>query len=441
MSKKALFITSQPSLYELSNIFLNNSEQEVECVWAESLSKSVEVLNADPSFDLVFVGHKLNKDIEIKELTKCLVPMINNGGVKIFGSNKAFSGKDFAFYYNELVPISKILLDMYRSLELGAVLDNDFISFPLNSLDHFKDYPFDCFLKIKKNDKPAYIQIFREKDEKDQSDVDKYKNKGAKVVYVSLSKMNEKIEFLEKLLKSEIGEELLSDPDKAFEASAQYSLEILRESGLDISESTLTRNTEAYNNTKHLVKNSRGKNDLKSLMSKNDGFYFKHVSMTSLMCCYILDELLLTEESNRQKLCSAAYFQNIYLENEAELRVSSNEELEKFDLDAKKRICNHPMMAFDTLSKNPLIDSDVLKLVKEQHGDKRGMTYPDMISSSSKMSLIFQIASLFSQRYLVEYESDEKVNPIQIFNHVASKLNSKDQEILNSFREVATTAL
>lgn len=437
MTKKALFITSQPSLYELSNIFLNNCEEEVECILAESLSKSVEFLSTDQSFDIVFVGHKLNKDIEIKELTKCLVPMINAGNVKIFGSNKAFSGKDFAFYYNELVPISKILLDIYRSLELGAVLDNDYISFPLSSLDHFKNYPFDCFLKIKKNDKPAYIQIFREKDDKDQEDVDKYKNKGAKVVYVSLSKMNEKIAYLEKLLKSEIGEELLSDPDKAFEVSAQYSLEILKESGLGISDSTLARNTEAYNNTKNLVKNSKDKSKLKNLMNKNDGFYFKHVSMTSLMCCYILDELDVREDSNRQKLCSAAYFQNIYLENEEELKVSSSEELDTFGEEAKKRISDHPMMAFDTLSKNPLIDSDVLKLIKEQHGDKRGMTYPDMISSSSKMSLIFQIASLFSQRYLIEYEGQGEVNPIQIFNYVASKLNSKDQEILKGFREVA----
>lgn len=437
MSKKALFITSQPSLYELSNIFLNNSGEDVECVLADSLSKSVEFLSADDNYDLVFVGHKLNKDIEIKELTKCLVPMINTGKVKIFGSNKAFSGQDFAYYYNELVPISKILIDMHRTLELGAVLDNDYISFPLGSLDHFKEYPFDCFLKIKKQDKPSYIQIFREKDDKDQEDVDKYKNKGAKVVYVSLSKMNEKIGILENLLKSEIGEELLSDPDKAFEVSAQYSLDILRESGLDISEETLVRNKEAYNNTKNLVKNSRDRSHLKSLMNKGDGFYFKHVSMTSLMCCYILDELNLTDAAKRQKLCSASYFQNIYLENEDELKVSCDEELDKFDIDAKKRICNHPMMAFDTLAKNPLIDSDVLKLIKEQHGDKRGMTYPDMISSSSKMSLIFQIASLFSQRYLIEYEGSGEVNPIQIFNYVASKLNAKDKLILDSFREVA----
>lgn len=437
MSKKALFITSQPTLFQLSNIFLNNSEEEVECVLAESISESVSHLEAGGNFDLVFVGHKLVKDIEIKALTQKLVPLINEGNVKIFGSNRAFKGQDFAFYYNELVPMSKILMDMHQSLSLGQVVDNEYVSFPLTSLESFEKFPFDCFLKIRKNDQPSYIQVFRENDDTDKEALEKYLSKGAKAVYVSLAKINQKMEILDKLLKSELGEELMSDPEKAHEVAAQYSFEILRESGLAISTETYERNQEAYSNTRELVKNSRNKDELKALVKKGDGFYFKHVSMTSLMCCFILDELKLVEDSNRQKLCTAAYFQNIFLENEEELKVSLEEQVERFQDERRKRVENHPLLAYETLSKNPLIESDVLKLIREQHGDKRGIGFPELIMSSSKMSLIFQIATLFSQQYLMAYEIEGKIDPIQIFNYVASKLQAKDKVILDSFREVA----
>tara|TARA_Y100000590_G_C15175121_1_gene808935 strand:+ start:32 stop:511 length:480 start_codon:yes stop_codon:yes gene_type:complete len=155
------------------------------------------------------------------------------------------------------------------------------------------------------------------------------------------------------------------------------------------------------------------------------------------MCCFILDELKLVDDSNRQKLCTAAYFQNIFLENEEELKVSLEEQVERFDDERRKRVENHPLLAYETLSKNPLIESDVLKLIREQHGDKRGIGFPELIMSSSKMSLIFQIATLFSQQYLMAYEIEGKIDPIQIFNYVASKLQAKDKVILDSFREVA----
>lgn len=436
MDKKALFITSQPDLQQLSNIFLNNGEEHIECMIASSISKSVEILNASEEIDLIFLGHKIDKDLELKELTKVLLPKINGGVTKIYGTNRAFKGKEFAKYYNELVPISKILIDIYSDLEIAKGSNNGYISFPLLGLLEFKIYPFDCFFKMKKQDEINYVHVFREKEEIDFEDIYKYQEKNVKSVFVSEQKVNEKIKILENALKHQAGEDLGKDPEKSFEVSAQYAIDVLKESGLKLPDEIVDRNREAFSTTKEILKSPKGKKDLQELMGKSNDFYFKHVSMTSLMCCFILGELGVDEDANLKKLCAAANFQNIFLKDEKELMVFDDEQLEHFDEEQRKRIERHPLMACDLLSNNPLIDSDVLKIVKEQHGDKRGMTFPGTIVSSSKMSTIFQIASIFSQKYLIDYERDGSVDAMKVFAFVTDRLSSKDQNILKGIRQV-----
>ena len=230
----------------------------------------------------------------------------------------------------------------------------------------------------------------------------------------------------------------MANPEEAHAMAAQYSFEILKESGLEISDEVFKRNEDAYRNTKELIKISPGKKEFKKLLDTGGDFYYKHVSMTSLMCCYILDELAIKDRGYRYKLCNAAYFQNIYLSEDSELKIDNHNELISFNEEDQKRISQHALMAFELLSKNPLVDSDVLKIVREQHGDKRGMGFPEVMSSTNKISLIFQLATAFSLHYLIQYEDFGQTDPIEIFNLLSKKLESKDKLILESFYKVAT---
>jgi hypothetical protein len=439
MSIKVLFISSDKTLQQLFSVFLNNGAESVHCLIADSISQSVSIINETPDLSLIFVGHKLIKDLGLKELSKILIPLINGPKCKFYGTNKAFQDKGFAKYYNELVPINKILIDISNDLNLTSGTIEGFIPFPLICLAEFMEYPFDCFVKIKKNDKPTFIQILREFEEVEVSDLEKYQDKGVSSIYVSVEKINEKIRILENSLKNKLVKELLKYPYKSFEITAQFALDVLKESGLNLPDGILDRNKEAYLSTQELIKSSKSKGGLKKLMSKESSYYFKHVSMTSLMCCYILEELGMGGDLNRQKLCAAASFQNIYLKTEDEMKIFSDDEVKNFPLEDQKRISNHPMMAFDLLSRNPLIDSDILKIIKEHHGDKRGMTFPETIISSSKISTIFQIASFFSQRYLIAYETSTDVDAMNIFNYISEKLVEKDQTILKGIRNVTST--
>ncbi len=436
MSKQVLFITSHPNLFQLSTIFLNQGSENVVCHIANSVSKSVEALKKQ-AYDLVFIGHQLNRDLELKELTTVLVSHLKHiTDMKVFGTNKALRGQEFAKYYGQLVPMSKMLIDISDVLGIKQS-EVEYIQYPVYALESFDEYPFDCYLKITKNGEDNYIHLFRERDPIENDDFTKLEKKNVISLFVSLKQLRKKVEIYNKILKQEQAEKLVKDPEHAQEVAAQYSFEILQESGLNISPEVLTRNQEAYSHTQQIIKNSRGKTKLKDLVFKGDDFYLKHVSMTSLMCCYMLEELKVTDDSFRYKLCSAAYFQNIFLEGEDELKIIKDSQLTNLNEERRERVSQHALLAVQTLSQNPLIDNDVLKLIKEQHGDKRGISFPEIIVSSSKISLIFQIATLFSQYYLIQYEMFDSVNLDDIFQQIASRLASKDKSVLESFKAVA----
>ena len=437
MHKNVLFITSQTDLYELSSIFLNNGEHSVQCTLAKSLSESVAILGKDIDFDLIFVGHRVLKDMEIKNLSDALIPYINRNKAGIFGTNKAFKGQDFAKYYNELVPLSKILIDMYNFLQLKQKGTANYISFPLESLLHFKSYPFDCYLKVKKSQQDSYVHLFRENDEIDKDDVKKFCHKKVDNVYASVNKINKKMKILKNALRVQSDLDVINNPEKAFERTTQFALEVLNDSGLKISDEVLNKSREAYNVIQTVLTSPKGRQSFRELIAKESSFYFKHISMTSLVCCYILQEINFDSKANRLKLCAASQFQNLFLKSEQELRVCSQEDLDLFDLNARKRVERHALLAMNLLAENPLIDSDVLKIVKEQHGDKRGIGFPKIMSSSSKMSFIFQTVSLFSQQYLIELEREGSVDLMKIVRYVEDRVPDQDDFILKSMKNVA----
>ncbi|MBT4792601.1 MAG: hypothetical protein HON90_13595 [Halobacteriovoraceae bacterium] len=435
MVKKVLFITAQVELQQLANIFFSNATVKVDCIIVDSISKSVAILNSEQDIDVIFVGHSVKKDLDLKNLSQALIPHINREVVKIYGTNLAFRNTEFAIYYNELTPVSKILIDIHQYLGLLSCYDETYLPFPLNSLSLFDAYPFDCFFKIYKQERESYVHVFREKDDVDLVDIRKYGQKGVESVFVSVDAINDKIKVLENALRLKSSKKLGNDIEASFELTAQYALDILQESGMNLPAETLERNREGFATTKNIIKNSKDKDVLIELMQDSNDFYFKHVGMTSLICCYILEALEL-EESNIQKLCAAANFQNIFLKDKPELLVSEENELDSFDKENRERVANHALLAFDLLSKNPLVDSDVLKIVREHHGDKRGICFAETFLSSSKISTVFQIASLFSQQYLLQYEQNQEIVPEKIFSLIATKLMSKDHTIIRNLESM-----
>jgi hypothetical protein len=77
----------------------------------------------------------------------------------MLGTNKSIANKPWATYFHEYTPVQKIMFSFLRLITTKK-LDSQYISFPLLCLLEFEVYPFNCHVKVKKDDKPRFVHIY-----------------------------------------------------------------------------------------------------------------------------------------------------------------------------------------------------------------------------------------------------------------------------------------
>lgn len=326
MEKTVLFISSNKDLQTYANLFLNNGLNDFVFHLAESVSKAVKKLKMLKTCDVIYLGHQLHKDEPLKALSELLIPLINKKQTIFYGTNKAFKGKDWAHYIHEYTPKNKIFLKMHKALVTNNA-NQDFIPMPLMSLINFEFFPFDCFIRIKKHNKIEHLKIFKQGDEVFFEDVTKYQDKNVSVFYVNATQLEEKLNQLQGKLQEDDAADIevtSENIDDVHESSLEYVAELLNDVGMEISPENMELTQKSFENSKKLIKETmKKKSHLKDLINKDDLFYYKHITMTSIVCCYLLDSLYLSDEGLKEKLCLAASLHNIFLDKTDELKVDS----------------------------------------------------------------------------------------------------------------------
>jgi hypothetical protein len=314
-------ISSENDLHLLSTLFLNQGSVKLQILPARSVSESIDLLE-DEKFSLIYLGHKIKKDQSLGELSQLLIKQINENKSIIVGTNKALNGKEWASYYN---PISSHFSILQKVLaKLGSkVQSNGVVSIPILSILEFENYPSDVY--VQSEGKLKKVKTFGE--EVLIEDVYGYQEVGHELLHLQEEKIKEQLNAM-----NEEQEQFESaDPGKNFELALEYTVELLKSSNLPLKEEYVAMSSKASEEAKTIINSSKeNRGVLKELVSKRKKFYFKHMSMTSMICCFILDEMMLTDEAMKQKLCLASQFQNIYLSDEKEHKVSTDDGLRTF---------------------------------------------------------------------------------------------------------------
>lgn len=422
-----LLITSQVELYYLASLFFNQGESTFRVLWARSVSESIDLIEEQTDFSLVYLGHIIHKDASLKDLSTKLIPIVNAGHCLIAGTNRALNGKEWASYFNEFETALNIFKGIFKLLNFSPPSNQSFEVPPLTLLEYEK-YPVDFFQR----EGAKFKLIFPKGAEVDIDEIYEVQSP----LFVLMEDAQSEMNNLNRQVSNNHNQE---DPkfDVSLELATEHTISLLKKSGFPIKEQYVDLTKDSINETKEVVKNAKkSKEQLMALLNKKQKFYYKHISMTSLIGCYILDEMMLTDEELKKKICLASQFQNIFLHSESELKVFDDEQVGRFQLEEKKRVMNHPLMAFELLAQNREIDADVLKIVREQHGDKRGVGFPDNMQSSLKLCLIFQVATYFSQRFLIEHENGLQPQVTKIYDGIYGKLTVKDQSVMKALKKI-----
>lgn len=440
--KQVLFISSSKELQNFANIFLNNGYHNLELKMANSLSEAVNYLSSSDQYELIFLGHHIIQDQELTELAKALLPFTENPNVILCGTNKAIKSIPGAHYFHPFTPKNGIFVNLYYQLKLAPSYEK-YIPMPLLAVNNFEFYPFDCYIKLQKSTGNEYVKVYKIGDEVFFDDVYKYQEKGVNQFFVDSKQILKSIQALSSQLDEDSLDEInTSNVEQVHEDSLEYVSDLLAQSGIEVSEENKQLTQRSFKLAKKIVKNSLDKNEfIEDLFNKDDLFYYKHITLTSVIGCYILDELYLNDERLKEKLCLAASLHNIFLEGTDQLKVDDPDQLDRFSKKDQKKLLEHPAMAAQFFISNEKVDSDVLKIIREHHGDKMGKSFPERIFSTLKLSIIFQMSTYFAQQYLVEVEfrNNYKVDCMKIFTKIYKRIETVDKSLLKALKEVIST--
>jgi HD-GYP domain-containing protein (c-di-GMP phosphodiesterase class II) len=137
---------------------------------------------------------------------------------------------------------------------------------------------------------------------------------------------------------------------------------------------------------------------LKQILSNRIGYAYQHAHLTCVFGDFILSKTPKYDQKHLEILAFAAFFSDITLKTPEQVRINSQDDLENSSLnDEEKQIVqNHAKEACDMLKGSKLMNAEVLKVIREQHGSEDGVGFPLQVSEEiGSIAKVFMVANGF----------------------------------------------
>lgn len=425
--KQVLAIQKKSSILDYMELVLGSNE-DIYLQSTSSASAAIELLDAAPSLDCIFIGSNLELDRDIKELTSKITSYMAGQSALLIGSNNGIKKLNEANYIHPKAPIDKILALLTSRLGFSnsSFSSRDFIPLPTKLCLSMQTPPCDIHVKIGSGDSSKYLKRFKGNEDFEMADVEAYLEKNMARVYVHRGD----IEVIEAYFKEKLQEEknlernlaIETSASKAFFNSIKDSMDYVSFMGKDLGMQTLSSvAAEAViDNLQDSLKtlNKETKLSLKDYfqgcLHSRDDFSTKHVSLTSIIAANMVEDASWGTREMVDKVVYAAAFQDFSLKGEQRLlEAVTYGQLETLPDDDQIKVMNHARESAHFVSKIRSLPHGVNQLIMEQHGSRGGTGFPTGKIHSSKLSAVLRVASEFSLKLLSQYENEANELEIQ----------------------------
>lgn len=260
--------------------------------------------------------------------------------------------------------------------------------------------------------------------------LEELKATGTKFLYVDpvdrLKFLKQRTEEITKVLES--ADINLDTRIKATEGGIELVLEITREIGLEESTYGLIQSTK---NSMEKILNDCGflKNVYETLMKRKTSYRFLHTMMTYYLSANIIN---LAEYGSRQllkKLFFITYFADVSLIDDELTRIQSVAELKRGDFSEKqiREVLNHAANSAGIIAKAKNFPMDIHVHIKQHHGARDGLGFPQKLINLSAPVLIYMMASELSILLIDSLKSDIAFSKKDILKHFRRKYRNNNQ--------------
>lgn len=212
----------------------------------------------------------------------------------------------------------------------------------------------------------------------------------------------------------------------------------IRVSKFGITPSTIEYSKKALKNIESLsLKTSSLKLIVTDLLEQKGSYRYSHMVISSFISIHILRQMEWCNPEQENKMMFAAFFQNIYLNEDKLVKINSNEELRNANLNEmeKNLVHNHANKSAELVSQIGKIPLGVDSIIRNHHGALNGIGFAEFYGGSlAPLSLIFIIAEQFTHLILDE---DNEFNFNKAIIEIRNKFPSKRfAKIISAITEV-----
>ncbi|MBT3984476.1 MAG: hypothetical protein HOE90_24180 [Bacteriovoracaceae bacterium] len=181
-------------------------------------------------------------------------------------------------------------------------------------------------------------------------------------------------------------------------------------------------NASVKSMTKIVSKSKELGSMLKLLLKNKASYRFNHCQLISCVAFHMVYKMPWSSKEQTEKISYVAYFHDILLESDEEVKIHTNSQLSKlYPLNEdEQRVKQHALQAAELTLKFPNIPIGVDTIIKQHHGIKSGVGFMETPPVGlAPLAVLFIIAECFVH-HLLEKGVDN-INRVKIFEEMKEK--------------------
>jgi len=284
-------------------------------------------------------------------------------------------------------------------------IQTEYVPVSLNYFNVISSYSLECdvYIRVRKNDNEShYVKRLHAGDFFLPKDIEKYRDMGLKEFYIPKDQFTRFVNFVTEKLTGDLSNFKMEKQSNA------YEITIDRLHSLGIDELTMELVDESIKAMEQSLKNMNGLTQFLHAMRSNKLSYsYAHSYLICLILHKIVDQFEWDSAKMKERMTYVAYFHDISLENPEWMKINSEKTLDSASLsrEDKKIILNHALESANIIDRFPKIPLGIGTILKEHHGSKSGIGFPETLSISlSPLSMMFMVVESFVDEFLDIHE-------------------------------------
>ncbi|MDB9786497.1 hypothetical protein OAB57_00180 [Bacteriovoracaceae bacterium] len=291
---------------------------------------------------------------------------------------------------------------------------------------HFIVPGWECAADIYVENNQDYEIIFKQDSFFSFEILEKLEFEGQKNLFVEAEKRLRFVNCLTGQIIAKLDDPNLSVEDRTKTTATAFQMVTNQARKIGISETTLELSKKCMESMMLLVEMETGlQGVIDRLMKQTSSYFYKRSQLICFIGIHIIKKMPWGMKEHYEKYTFMAFFHDISLTTEKQVKLTSDEDIDKSDLTEKEKtlVRSHALVSAKMVSKIKKMPFDITSLIKQHHGSKSGSSISDISLNISPLAIVFIFAEEWTRLILDNEDSSYRVDKNKAIAHLSIKWN------------------